>query len=240
MMKKIKLTQGKYAEVDDEDFEWLSQWKWYARNNKNTWYAVRNICKNGKRKILYMHRVIMNCPKNKQIDHINHNGLDNRKINLRICTQSKNVMNSRKQKNTSSRYKGVNYHFILNKWRSTIQINRKYKHLGYYKDEIISAKIYDYKAKELFGEYSYLNFPNEPLTEKQFNKLYSNKVKTSEYVGVSKIKNNDMWKASIRINYKQKHIGVYNIEENAAKARDKYIIDNNLDLKKYKLNFKKG
>jgi hypothetical protein len=104
-MKEIKLTQGQVALVDDEDYDFLMQWKWYTLKAKCTYYAVRSehfwgtdeidICK-----CVRMHRIIMQPPDNMQIDHINHNGLDNRKCNLRIVTNRENMMNMKKGNKT--------------------------------------------------------------------------------------------------------------------------------------------
>jgi len=99
-MKKIKLTQGKYALVDNEDYERLNQWKWYANRQNSTrhraiWYATRySLGGTNKRKKLLMHRLIMNTPKEMQTDHLSGDGLDNRRENLKICTQSENLQNS--------------------------------------------------------------------------------------------------------------------------------------------------
>lgn len=164
-MKKIKLTQNKFTIVDDEDFDWLNQYKWYALKAPNTYYAVRNftVLKN-KRKKIYVHRLILekNIKRKLEvwecIDHINDNGLDNRKLNLRICNNQQNQFNSRKQKNTTSKYKGVLWHNRDKKWMSYIYYNNKSKYLGYYSSEVEAAKIYDKTAKELFGEFARLNF----------------------------------------------------------------------------------
>ena len=100
-MKYIPLTQGKLAIVDDEDFEWLSQWKWHFNRKK---YAARTINHSGK---LYMHQVILNTPKGMLSDHRNGNGLDNRRKNLRACNVQQNKANSRLPKNNTSGFKGV-------------------------------------------------------------------------------------------------------------------------------------
>lgn len=99
-MREIPLTQGKVALIDDEDYEELSQYKWTAHHRaKNTWYAVRYVGKrvDGKRVGVHiqMHRVITNCPDGLVVDHINHNGLDNRKENLRTVTAAVNAGNRR-------------------------------------------------------------------------------------------------------------------------------------------------
>lgn len=157
-MRKIKLTQGYYSIISDIDFELISKYKWYVRIAKNTCYAVTNINK----VTVQMHRFIMKPSKKFMIDHINGNGLDNRRINLRICTRSQNLMNSNKPKNAkTSKYKGVS----LNKqsknhkkiWRSEIRLNKKGILIGYFKTEIEAAKAYNKKAKELFGQFAKLN-----------------------------------------------------------------------------------
>ena len=159
-MKEILLTQGKVALVDDEDFERINQHKWYAYNNHGyQWYARREIKKpNGKRTTQCMHRVIMKVKKGQELDHRNHDGLDNRKCNLRICTRAQNSMNRKKQRETSSRYKGVDWLKQRNKWRARIKVNQKSIHLGCFLLEPDAAKAYDAKAKELFGEFAYFNF----------------------------------------------------------------------------------
>jgi hypothetical protein len=163
--RKIKLTQGKFAIVDAEDFEQLNKFKWYPEKSRRTFYAIRNEKKQGcgnKQIIVKMHRLIMNSPPDLSIDHINHNGLDNRKANLRIVSQTQNVWNARKwATKCSSRYKGVNFTKMNNKWRAKIMHKRKWFNLGYFDDEESAARAYDAKARELFGEYSCLNFPEQ-------------------------------------------------------------------------------
>lgn len=153
-MKEIKLTQGKVALVDDEDFKALNQFKWYAHKYRNTFYANRGVGLNGKQITQSMHGVIMN---GKGIDHHDHNGLNNQKSNLRLCTQSENCMNRSKMGNTSSIYKGVHFHKPNNKWLSSLRINGKHVHLGLFVSEIDAARAYNAKAVELFGEFVNLN-----------------------------------------------------------------------------------
>lgn len=133
-MKKIKLTKGKFALVDNEDFEFLNQWKWYI-NTKG--YALRRIYigsghKNRKGIQIYMHRVVGKIPKKLQTDHINHNKLDNRKENLRAVTNQQNHFNMPLSKNNKSGCKGV-YWFKRDKnWHVQITLNAKKIHLGYF------------------------------------------------------------------------------------------------------------
>lgn len=166
IMKQIKLTQGKVALVDDEDFELLNQWKWYANKKCGFCYAVRHFkAISGKRdKKSMLHRQIMNCPEGLEIDHINHNGLDNKKSNLRICTRSQNQPNQKAKKH-SSKYKGVSWHKASKKWQAMIVYNNRQIYIGLFDSEIEAAKAYDKKALELFGEFACLNFPMERKSE---------------------------------------------------------------------------
>ena len=153
------LTQGKEALVDDDDYEMLMEHKWSINFNKNNGkhYAKRNCQTKGARKIIRMHREIMNAPKRKQVDHINGNTLDNRKENLRLCTNQQNQWNSKRNKNNTSGYKGVSYRKKHKVYRATINYNDKQIYLGTYKTKEQAALAYNKKAIELYGEYAYLN-----------------------------------------------------------------------------------
>lgn len=163
-MKEIKLTQGFVAMVDDEDFEWLNQWKWHARKDDNGYYAGRSIylgggSKNQKIKTISMHRLIMNTPKGMETDHIDHNGLNNQRHNLRNATHSQNQYN--RLPRGSSKYLGVTV--LQNgkeKGRITAEIrcNGRRINLGRFKTEEEAARAYDLKAKEFYGEFANLNF----------------------------------------------------------------------------------
>ncbi len=152
----IPLTQDKFAIVDAEDYEQLCKYKWYAQRVGKNYYA-RNRRRHG---LVSMHRVIMKAPKGLVVDHINHNTLDNRRKNLRLCTWAQNNQNRRpsKRKNKLSKYKGVSFDKKRKVYRVLIWHNKKQYFLGTFKDEKEAAKAYDKKAKELFGEFAYLNF----------------------------------------------------------------------------------
>jgi hypothetical protein len=160
-MKQIPLTKGQFALVDDEDFECLNQFKWHAIKCPTTYYACRKDYnkETKKEKSLLMHRFILGLTDLKiQGDHIDHNGLNNQRYNLRPSTGAQNARNKKAIKGTSSDYKGVYWCKAMNKWKATIKINQKSIHLGYFDDEIECAKAYDKKAIELFGEFAWLNF----------------------------------------------------------------------------------
>ena len=159
-MKIISLSQGKVAKVDDGDFDWLNQWKWSAHKNRNTFYAVRAVRVGLKQKFLFMHRLILGLDfgDKRQADHINMDGLDNRRENLRIVTASENRCNRGKTKANTSGYKGVSWHKQLKKWRADIQVNGKFKHLGLFYDPVEAARAYDLAAKRLHGDFATTNF----------------------------------------------------------------------------------
>lgn len=156
-IRHIPLTQNKFATVDAADYPALSKHKWTAAKSPNTFYAVRSQAK----KQIRMHRQITNAPNHLVVDHIDHNGLNNTRKNLRLCTKAQNAKNQRKQKGTSSKYKGVCWNKKEKKWRARVQANGKTHNLGDYKQEIKAAKAYDKKASTLFGQYAHLNFPKK-------------------------------------------------------------------------------
>jgi len=109
--------------------------------------------------MIAMHREIIRAPEGLLVDHIDGNGLNNRKSNLRLCTHSQNTYNRRPNRNCSSRYKGISFHKMSKKWEVAICCKGKREHLGRFDDEVKAALAYDRKAKQLFGEFAYLNFP---------------------------------------------------------------------------------
>lgn len=163
-MKEIQLSKqgknkGRYvALVDDEDFESLNQFRWSVTIRKNIRYAFRNVRINNKRTVILLHNQILNC---KKIDHKDHDGLNNQKINLRKCTSVQNQMNQMKHIFFSSKFKGVSWFKPKKKWRVTICLNKKQTHIGYFSNEIEAAKSYDEAAKKYFKEFAYLNFKNK-------------------------------------------------------------------------------
>jgi len=164
-MRYIKLTQGQKAIVDDEDYDWLSGYKWFALYylSVKSFRAVRGTWDGKKKRTILMHRIILNAPQGKQVDHINHDTLDNRKNNLRIVTSQQNHFNRRSDRNTSSRYKGVSWNKNKHKWKAYIARGGKSYHLGCFKNEKTAALAYDKAALKLFGEYALINFPEESI-----------------------------------------------------------------------------
>lgn len=168
MVREVELTQGQVALVDDEDYEWLSQWKWYVikKTVKGKFYGfyaartVRFLKSNGKlvKRTIFMHREILETPDGFLTDHIDHNGLNNQRVNLRIALPFQNQGNRLGNRLSKSQYKGVSWHKEKHKWQSKIKTKVKIKHLGYFESEIDAALAYDKAAKEVFGEFAYLNF----------------------------------------------------------------------------------
>jgi len=155
--KLIPLTQGKVALVDACDYEELIKYKWCAIKGESTYYAVR---RDG-RKTVKMHREIMNAPAGLVVDHREHNGLDNRKSKLRICTRAENTRNQLLHKRGSTGYKGVSRHKTQKIFHANIGYNCKRIWLGRFKNAKDAAKAYDKKAIELHGEFACLNFPED-------------------------------------------------------------------------------
>ena len=138
-MKEIQLTRNKVTVVDDEDYGFLSQFKWCF----SCGYAVG--CCNGK--VCSMHRVINKTPDGFETDHINRDRLDNRKCNLRTVRSQENKWNITIPRDNTSGFMGVSWHKVTKKWRACIRINGKQKHLGYFDDERKASDTYQDAVK---------------------------------------------------------------------------------------------
>lgn len=130
----MSLTQGKVAIIDYEDYKIVTAYKWFAHKRGGKYYASTNYKKgNAGRKALHMHRIIIKCPSNLEVDHIDGNTLNNCKDNLRVCTHQENMFNSKLSASNKSGCKGVSFYKKTNKWVAYIHINDKMVHLGYFK-----------------------------------------------------------------------------------------------------------
>lgn len=160
-MKKIPLTKGQYALVDNQDYELLSQFTWHAKPaDKGTIFYAYSSLRTGRGNEsakFSMHNLIIGCS---PVDHKDRNGLNNTRGNLRKCTPSQNVSNSYRQYG-KSRFKGVSWREPERKWLSRVTKNGKIHNLGYYDTEEAAARAYDIGAVEHFGEFAYLNFPSK-------------------------------------------------------------------------------
>lgn len=153
-MKIIRLHCGAEVMVDDSDFDRLSKHTWFLSNKG---YAIASTHKDGKIVNLYMHRVVSEAPKGKQIDHRDGNRLNNTSENLRVCTATENNMNLAKRKDCSSVFKGVHWNRAREVWQARIKLNGKAKYLGAFKSEIDAGAAYNAAAKLIFGEFARLN-----------------------------------------------------------------------------------
>lgn len=150
-MKEIKLSSGKTAIVDDEDYDTLCLHGWWEDRG----YARG--CVGDRRRFVFMHRFLLNPKKGDQVDHKNHNKLDNRRSNLRICTSAQNRCNTKPIK--GRKFKGT--HKQSGSYKAVIKKNGKLIHIGTFPSEVLAAKAYDRTARELHGEFAYTNFQSE-------------------------------------------------------------------------------
>ena len=148
-MSVIELTRGYQAVIDDEDLPLVAGFKWRAQVMPTTVYAVRQVG----RRMVYLHGLLTGWPR---VDHVDCDGLNNRRSNLRPATQQENLYNTRKRAGTTSRFKGVSLHGP-GRWRAAIQLDGAKRHLGLYRSEIAAAAAYDIAACALFGDFARLN-----------------------------------------------------------------------------------
>lgn len=177
---------------------------------------------------ILLHRLILKCPEGLVVDHINHDKLDNRKSNLRICTRANNNKNIKKPTipNATSQYKGVRWHKVDEKWAARIQVNKNSIWLGNFDSEIAAAERYDDAAAHYHGEYAFFNFPNrsrQPYIQRVPKKTHS-KVKG---ISFDKTRKNNPWAACVQVKgvrWKKR----FPTEQEAIAALVKYRKDNNI------------
>lgn len=221
-MSEIPLTRGVVALVDDEDYEYLTQWNWYYSGG----YAKARVKETGK--ILAMHRLLLNAEVGGIVDHINRNKLDNRKSNLRKSDCVGNSRNrSKYNMQTSSEFKGVFYDKKRGKYTGRITVERgKTLYLGHYALETDAAFYYNQHAIKYFGEYAVLNelhvdyIPSEPFGPDTHKTLTS-----SKYRGVSRRKTDGRYRAYIVKDWKQISLGVFETERIAAEMYNAAAIE---------------
>ena len=155
-VRRIPLGKGLFATVDASDYEQVSKYRWYATHNggKNVYAATTT--KDGK--TMHMHRMLMRPRKGYVVDHIDGNGLNNRRCHLRVCTHAQNMAN-RTPRGGSSQFVGV--YRSKDKWLAHVTHRGKYHYVGIFDDEVEAAKARDRKAYALHGQYAYLNFPED-------------------------------------------------------------------------------
>lgn len=242
MTKEIKLTNSdRVVLVDDEDYERLSKYKWRLETHG---YVVRGRLKSDDKRHpsnIRLHREIFGLFKRNgtwdiTVDHKNQDKLDNRKENLRTCSNSQNLYNkgkeSRKKEDSHSIYKGVIKH-KSGKFYVSVNKDKKHYSVGLFDEEIVGAKAHDQVAYHLFGEFSCLNFSDEPIENiVNIDKILNQKeYMTSKYFGVHYHIRHKKWYVTIKLNNEIVFHEGFSDELNAAKARNEYIIKNNLKRK---------
>lgn len=156
----LLLSRGKVATIDAEDFDRLGRVKWSAKvSGKNT-YAVRSVGGRRAPKRLWLHREVLSAPEGVEVDHINGDGLDNRKSNLRLATRAQNMRGRRaKPSGKASQFRGVSWFKRDSVWVAQIMVGNKNYYLGRFRCEESAARAYDTKAKELGFSPQACNFP---------------------------------------------------------------------------------
>lgn len=205
MSRSIPLQGGGQAIVDAADYAALSQYTWFKLSD----YAYRA----GNGKLIAMHREIMPLPDgdDRHVDHINRNGLDNRRQNLRLATHQQNSWNCGVSAANSSGYKGVFPEKKTGRWRACIRVSGRREYLGTYATKEEAARAYDGAARHYFGEFAFLNFPNE-------SNHYAPIQQSSCYRGVSRRKNR--WEACLKVDKVRVFRGIFDTEDEAARAYD--------------------
>ncbi len=167
-MVRIPLSPGKFALVAN-NCAYLGRWKWHTTA---LGYVIRdNRDKTQKAKTILMHRQIMNPPAGLEVDHINHNGLDNRRCNLRNVTRTQNAQNQLPRSGGSSQYKGVHRNKGNKKWTVSIGANGQQYQLGSFHDEIYAALKYDEAARKYHGKFACCNFTDEANVLEAYDKV---------------------------------------------------------------------
>lgn len=212
----VPLTQGQQSIIDLEDVPEIGKNNWQIQKSPvkhvDRYYAYRSKylgMRNGKKvqKTIMMHRIVMGDPKDLDIDHLNGDGLDNRRSNLRAVSNRENCQNRHHEK--TSKYPGVNWDNHFNKWKARISLNNELKHLGLFNTELEAYGAYKRACIEINEGKSF-----EELTQ------YLQKT-SSKFKGVSWNKNANKWKAAIMINGKTKHLGYFSSEVEASRAYQK-------------------
>lgn len=157
--KTIPLSRGLVAIVDAADYELACRYKWHAVKPSGAYYAASSYGPKNHRSYIYLHRLLMNAPSGVLIDHIDGNGLNCTRANLRLATRSQNNSNRDKQPKNKSGYKGVSWDKVNKKWVAYIQVGNKSINLGRYATADDAARAYDAGAKKFHGEFARLNFP---------------------------------------------------------------------------------
>jgi hypothetical protein len=219
------------ALVDDADYDYLSQFRWYRRPSGNEMIYAQRF--NGKQNIP-MHREILRAPPEYDVDHVDRDSLNNQRSNLRLATESQNMGNQRKQiVPRTSKYKGVYWNRTKRHWNAKIEINDHTISLGLFPTQHAAALVYNAAALQYFDEFALLNeLPPEPDPD---DTPYLVHIPASCFRGVYWHKKNAIWYAAIKAGGHKTHLGCFDSEEAAALAYD--IAARKLHGSEAKLNF---
>lgn len=219
-MKEIQLTRGKVALVDDDDYDFLNQWKWHTQSGDKIgrlFYAVRQENK----KVVRMHRVLLGITDSSmEVDHIDHDGLNNQRLNLRIATHQENSRNQRVRSDSNTKYKGVWYSKAHDQYFASIRIGIGPVKLGMFFNVNDAARAYNFAASLIYGQFAVLNEIDETYEGVELLRRINAKRRkgNSKYRGVHWCKTNKRWFAAIKVNKKRISLGGYSSEDEAAKA----------------------
>lgn len=238
MTREIPLTRNQVAIVDDEDYDWLSQWKWTftQKSARYTGYAYRHVYKSGGGvSKIFLHRLILDAPPGVGVDHINGNGLDNQRSNLRLATHQQNMRNRRSQDGGTSIYKGVRQQ-KCEQWQASLHVDGTYRAIGVFNSEIEAAKAYDAAAVYHYGEFARTNFdPPAPPEIDPLRQARGKRGAASAYRGVFFQLDIQQWVAKIGHKSVQHYLGRFESEIEATRAYDRAAIE--LHGERAKLNF---
>lgn len=230
--------------IDDEDAVEVLKHKWYvaSKHKDHDVYFNTSYKERGYSRTIELQRFIMHCScgDGKIIDHISGDTLDNRKCNLRVCSHMENLHNARKTRFNTSGYKGVFFYKKSGKWAARIRCNKKRYFGGEYVTPEEAARAYDMLAIALHKDFAYTNFPKNEYYRDDVQGFYEkvlvsySRPKTSKYRGVS-LTTDGAYVANICHNHVRVRIGVYDTQEDAARAYDRKAIE--LGVDKARLNF---
>jgi hypothetical protein len=229
----IALTKGQFTIVDEADAEWIASFgRWHAHKSgrSQSYYAVRSVPRGQGSRHLFMHALIAG---RKMADHINRNGLDNRRVNLRAATGAQNGANHGLQSNNTSGYKGVTSAGD-GRWRASITVRGRRSSLGTFDDPVDAARAYNIAAAAAFGEYAWLNpvpapgagVPHlRPPRRSSQRKRSRPRTNTSGYSGVHWHRRDRKWIARIRVGDRRVHLGSFDDPVEAARAYNRAALE---------------
>jgi hypothetical protein len=171
MTTRLPLYNGEIALIDDADLALVEPYRWLADKRRHTTYAwahIRNA--DGTWSNLKLHRLILGAPKGVKVDHQNHNGLDNRRSNLRLATSGQNNANASRRRDNTSGFKGVTRPAANPKWVAQIRLDRRMTYLGSFETPEEAARAYDVAALAQWGEFAHLNFPTNTNRSKNYGR----------------------------------------------------------------------